>query len=186
MSKEIKLGFGHDPRSVQYVFVGGSAEEGQRPFLWYSLDEGTKVPIYDVSLTGYLVDIKCVKTVYKKDDAFKYDFHIRGDREYVIRSGVDTVFSRGAMLDLENISKETLESPISFIVQKGDDPKIVFSRLYFWANESSRDREWDSDKKLFPILNDLQELLGTEKQTSTSIQEDFEARAAKRNLRQNG
>lgn len=179
---DIKLGFGYDPRSPLYIFVGENyigdgKETPKRRYLWYSLNDGDHDPIFDPALTGFLTNVKCVRVNdYKGTPSYKYEFHIRADRDYIVRSGVDTLFSRGMIHDLECAAEEDFDDPITIITYPGEAENVVLSRVYFHSRGVSPQRDWDSDKKLFPSIVHIQETLGLEPQTKKSIEIEYAER----------
>jgi hypothetical protein len=168
----IKLGFGPMP-GVTYIFVGGEDDAAEHGACWYRLDESKKIPIIERSLTGYLRNIKIVpKPKYKGKPGevdLKVDFYVEADKQYVIRSGCNTNFSRGIILDLNSIAKEALQSPLMFTVSPGDEPKIVFGKLFFADGQMKIPREWDSQIQLFPLVQELQKRLNVVAQTKDDL-----------------
>lgn len=181
---DIKLGFGDDPRFPKYVFVGADETDDKKPYLWYSLDgPGNVVPQFDPALTGSLTDVKCIKTMFKDKPNYKYDFFLQaGGQNFVIRSGVNTIFSRGIMLALEYVLSELVKPEgigaclFSFITSAGDEDNVVYGNLFDWAEGETVFPDWDKEKKLSPIMNILQGALGTDIQTKKSIEDAYAER----------
>ncbi len=110
-----KLGF-HPPLTRLYVFV---KNEGNA--LWYYLDDGQKRYIQDSALTGTLkrLEVKEVQTNFKAE--LKADFEIVADRRYVLRSGVDTAFTKGMLLTIAALSDVQLKRPITLELKAGEE-----------------------------------------------------------------
>ncbi len=110
-----KLGF-HPPLTRLYVFV---KNEGNA--LWYYLDDGHKVYIQESALTGTLkrLEVKEVQTNFNAE--IKADFEIVADRRYVLRSGVDTAFTRGMLMTLAALSDGQLKRPITLELKAGEE-----------------------------------------------------------------
>ncbi len=110
-----KLGF-HPPLTRLYVFV---KNEGNS--LWYYLDDGQKRYIQDTALTGTLkrLEVKEVQTNFKAE--LKADFEIVADRRYVLRSGVDTAFTKGMLLTIAALSDVQLKRPITLELKPGEE-----------------------------------------------------------------
>jgi len=115
----MKLGF-HAPLTRLYIFI---KNEGNA--CWYYLDDGQKRYIRESALTGILrrFEIKEVQTSFGNEE--KADFEIVADRRYVLRSGVDTAFTRGMLLAIAALSDEQLKRAISLELKVGDEKANV-------------------------------------------------------------
>lgn len=170
---EIKLGLGEPPVPV-YLFVKLNKDE-DGVYCWYTRDNDTNFPVRQRALTGYLKDIKMKLQDYKGKRSVKVDFKFQADRVYVVRTGAETTFLRGLVLDL--VSLTSLEEPICLACEPGDE--AVYARVYTAYGERSA-AEWDKDVQLFPLIQTLQERLGSEAQTMEQLNRDFEAQRARR------
>ena len=148
------LGLGADPRFPTYIFVGSDMTDDKKQYLWYSLDNEGPVPIFDPALTGKLIEVRGVKTMYKDKPNYKFDFVIQADAKYVIRSGVNTIFSRGVMLAIEELisdsdnKKDLDEMLLSFITSAGDEDNVVYGNVFDWEFGETVFPEWDKEKKI--------------------------------------
>jgi hypothetical protein len=111
----MKLGF-HEPLSRLYVFVKNEANH-----LWYWLDDGKKIYIPHTALTGTLKSLEVKEASTSHGDRMKADFEIIADRRYVLRSGVDSAFSRGMLMIINVLSDEQLAKPITLELKPGDE-----------------------------------------------------------------
>lgn len=162
MERTIKFGFGPHPGKI-YVFVGAD-EEGDT---WYTLDNGKPVPIKEPALTGFLTNISVTRREYKGKDNYKLDVTIDCIEEvYVLRSGIDTVFSKGLVGALMQI--EDFLEPIIVTASMGDENKVVFCNVYD-ANSREKYKYETIEGSLFPIIQDLQNRLGVYRQTSEDL-----------------
>lgn len=94
---------------------------------------------------------------------------IMADRQYVIRTGVDTTFARGLLLALELV--DDYAAPLTLVAANSDKgEKVVFSRLYRAATNERIKVEWDRDRKLFPLVTRLQARMGMRPQTWADVQ----------------
>lgn len=171
---ELKLGLS-EPPFRKYLFVG----EGG----WYTLEstgddnkpsQKTELPY----LTGYLTDIVVAKVKDKmsKEEAwiYKNDIHIMADREYIIRSGSTTTFSRSVILSLETLINDNFnfkEKPISILVSGADENQKVSFGAVFVDNEKVW-FDWASgakEKALGPVIKEIQKYLGVVIQTAEMI-----------------
>lgn len=164
---QIKLGL-HDPPTPLYLFVG-EGDDGETA--WYKLNaESGRVPVPERALSGYLTGLKMCMKEHRGKQSAKLDIHLRGDRPYVIRSGVDTTFSRGVLLALEQLDDagffQSLDPrPITIVVRTGDNSKVILGDVYDAQNNEKKVwADWN-DKKLLPLINQLQRSLGQEAQT---------------------
>lgn len=116
-----RLGF-HPPLTRLYVFI---KNEGNA--LWYYLDDGQKRYIQDTALTGTLkrLEVKEVQTNFKAEAELKADFEIVADRRYVLRSGIDTAFTKGMLLTIAALSDAQLKQPITLELKPGEERNNV-------------------------------------------------------------
>lgn len=115
-----QLGF-HMPLSRQYIFIKNEANA-----LWYWLDDGgQKRYVQYTALTGVLkrFEVKQVTTSFGQEE--KADFEVLADRPYVLRSGVDTAFSRGMLMIISVLSDEQLAKPITLELKAGEEKSNV-------------------------------------------------------------
>jgi hypothetical protein len=111
----MKLGF-HAPLTKLYIFV---RNEGN--CLWYWLDDGKKIYIPHTALTGTLNSLEVKEAQTSHGDRMKADFEIVADRRYVLRSGIDSAFSRGMLMLIAALSDEQLKRPITLELKAGDE-----------------------------------------------------------------
>lgn len=160
MDQEIKLGLGNPPEP-QYLFVG-AGKEGNVNYEWYyvDFDNGNQtVPETRRALTGYIRELRINETEYKGEKKPKLDIFISADQPYVVRSGLDTVFTRGVILALAIVEDYT--EPLIIAVAPSDQEKVVFGKVYRASGEKIS-VEWQKDANLMPLINHIQELLGQE------------------------
>lgn len=110
-----KLGF-HPPLTRLYIFV---KNEGN--CLWYSLDDGRKVYIQETALTGVIKSLEVKEASTSHGDRMKLDVEVVADRRYVLRSGVESAFSRGMLMLIAALSDEQLKRPITLELKPGDE-----------------------------------------------------------------
>jgi hypothetical protein len=111
----MQLGF-HQPLSRLYVFV---KNEGN--CLWYYLDDGRKIYIAETALTGVLRGLEMKEASTSHGDRMKLDIELVADRRYVLRSGIDSAFSRGMLMTIAALSDEQLKRPITLELKPGDE-----------------------------------------------------------------
>lgn len=176
-----KQGLGPSPKP-QRLYVGqGKVEETGAVYPWYVYDIDTDVstPVFEPSLTGELVGLKVVKTVYKKEEIMKLDISIKSGKVlWIVRSGVDTVFSRGVLLTLKDMQAEDLLTPLLLYAEPASEGS-VFGSLYDPDTLKHYPKQWDADAKLFPIITALQETLGYPVQTVDGIRQEYADRQAR-------
>jgi len=110
-----KLGF-HPPLTRLYVFVKNEAN-----CLWYWLDDGRKQYIQETALTGILKRIEVKESQTSHGSGLKADFEMIADRRYVLRSGIDSAFTRGMLMMIAALSDEQLRHPITIELKPGDE-----------------------------------------------------------------
>lgn len=164
-------GLGPSPRPI-HLYVDLTVTEGGAKYGWHFFDWATKAPVHvpDQALTGQLTKIHLRIKEFQNKPAYKIEYHVRaGMMNYVIRSGIETFFTRGVILRLEKI--ETLgDLPTLTFLAEPQDTTVMGS---VWIGGEQVWAEWDPDVKLLPKIQDLQKRLGQEPQTPDSIQRDF-------------
>lgn len=117
----MKLGF-HPPLTRLYVFVKNEANH-----LWYWLEDGQKRYIQHTAITGILkrFEIKESQTSFGNEE--KADFEIIADRRYVLRSGIDTAFTKGMLMLIAALSDERINRPITLELKAGDKTNVLVS-----------------------------------------------------------
>lgn len=65
------------------------------------------------------MEVKEVQTNFKAE--LKADFEIVADRRYVLRSGVDTAFTKGMLLTIAALSEVQLKRPITLELKAGEE-----------------------------------------------------------------
>lgn len=112
--KRMKLGF-HPPLTKLYIFVKNEANA-----LWYSLCDGKKIYIQESALTGRLKSLEVKEASTSHGDRMKADFEILADRRYILRSGVDSAFTKGMLMLIAALSDEQLKRSITIELRSGD------------------------------------------------------------------
>ena len=113
--KQMKLGF-HAPLTKLYIFV---KNEGN--CLWYWLDDGRKIYIQESALTGVIKSLEVKEASTTHGDRLKLDIELIADRRYVLRSGIDSAFSRGMLMIIAVLSDAQLKCPITLELKPGDE-----------------------------------------------------------------
>jgi hypothetical protein len=134
-----RLGF-HPPLTRLYVFV---KNEGNA--LWYYLDDGQKRYIQDTALTGTLkhLEVKEVQTNFKTE--LKADFEIVADRRYVLRSGIDTAFTKGMLMTIAALEDAQLKQPITLELKPGEEKgNVLMSARNPETFEPIRTGSWEN------------------------------------------
>ncbi|MHC5771937.1 MAG: hypothetical protein ACYTXI_41750 [Nostoc sp.] len=98
MVTEIKLGLCNPPEPI-YLYVK-NAELGGESYLWYhyDIDREKTIPVSQKALTGYLSELRFTTKEFKGKDNLKLDIVVSADEVYVIRSGVETNFTKSFLL----------------------------------------------------------------------------------------
>lgn len=183
MSARSMEGLGPSPEpNYLHVDLGKIEETGQvYPRHFYDPDSDKATPVFEPALTGRLVDIRLRKGVYKGKEFFKAMYKIiSGRTTWFIRSGVDTTFSRGILLSLNEIINVLEHKPeLIFYAKAGDS--AVYGSVYFAETGDIVPKEWDKNAQLLPIVQKIQEALGQEVQTIAQVRQEYEDRIQGRN-----
>lgn len=164
-------GLGPSPRPV-HLFVDLNKTEAGAVYGWHMFDYTTQTPIYvpDQALTGQLTKIHLKIKEFQNKQNYKIDFFVRaGQRNYVLRSGIETFFTRGVVLQLEKLDNLGDLPTITILAE----PQDTTVRGSVWIGGEAIWGDWDPDVKLLPKIQELQKRLGQEPQTPESIQKDF-------------
>jgi hypothetical protein len=122
-----QLGFGHSPRP-RYIY----ANRQYPNCLWYFWDgvNNKPEPIQYQALTGIVEKLEIEQKEYKGKPDRKVNLHIRAERNYVIQSGLETLFAKGLLYTLSRLPMEKFKSAITIAVEPGDTEQVLFCRVY--------------------------------------------------------
>lgn len=152
----IQLGLCDPPEPI-YLYVGSGELQGQQ-YLWYQydLESQQRKPVFKRGLTGYLKELRVTAKQHKGKDANKLDVVVSGDRIYIIRSGIETNFSKTLLLALSVVSD--FSSPLTLAVAPGDD--VVFARLYNATAGERVKAEWNPNAPWLDLIQAINQKLG--------------------------
>ena len=127
LSSKQQIGFGHPPKP-RYIYTNRQYPD----CLWYFWDGENKKhePIQFQALTGIIEKLDTEEKEYKGKRNLKINLHIRAERNYVIESGTETMFSKGLLYTLSRLPVEKFKQPITIAVEPGDTEKVSFCRIY--------------------------------------------------------
>ena len=122
-----QLGFGHSPKP-RYIYANRQYPDS----LWYFWDGAKKEhePILFQALTGIVEKLEIEQKEYKGKPEFKANLHIKADRNYVIQSGLETLFAKGLVYTLSKLPVASFNKPITIAVEPGDTEQVLFCRIY--------------------------------------------------------
>ncbi|MCC5623650.1 hypothetical protein [Nostoc sp. CHAB 5715] len=165
MTTEIKLGLCNPPEPI-YLYVK-NAELGGESYLWYNydIDRDKTIPVTQRALTGYLSELRLTTKEFKGKDNLKLDIVVSADGLYVIRSGIETNFTKSFLLAASLI--QDFSKPLIIVATAGDE-NTVFCNLYDAATKTKIYREWSRDLDWATIIHDIQSLLGSASSTIPS------------------
>ena len=161
---QIQLGLCDPPEPI-YIYVGQTENNGETS-LWYEYDNDAKkqCPIKQRALTGYLSELKVTIKEFKGKENPKLDIVIHADQVYVIRSGLETNFSKILLLELSSVTD--FKKPLIFGVAAGEE-NVVFARLYDATTKVRLKTQWNPDANWLDLISKIQQRLGL----STTVQE---------------
>lgn len=174
---EVRMGLGSSPDPV-YLYVSESIGEDGEVHPWHTYDHDAKksIPVKERALTGILSEIRMkMGPEFKGKRPVKLQIRVdTGGQPYVIQSGVETTFTRGILLALD--MTEDLKEPLMFVVANGGE-KVVFGRLHKPNGERVKVM-WDKERKIFPLVQKLQQRLSGRAQSWEDVQAtgQFESR----------
>ena len=115
----MKLGFCNLAPRYLYIGKGG----------WYHWDHDLQQPILikQKGLRGYLKAIDLKEQTFKGKTSLKLLIYLSTDDEdFVIKSGLNSWFSKTILLRLRSLEINQLSQPITIGVQSGQDENVLF------------------------------------------------------------
>jgi hypothetical protein len=153
--REVILGLGNPPIPM-YLYVGNGSKDGQA-YHWYRFEDNQLIPVHKRALTGFVKKLKVTAKDYKGNDTPKLDILVSADQNYVIRSGLTTVFAKGFLLSMLNI--EDYSKPLTIAVQPGEDT-VVFCALYDAITGSRiKAEDWNMNINTLDVIKEINEQL---------------------------
>lgn len=180
------LGFG-DPPGRTFVFVGSEDDKGdaENKSCWYKISPtGGKAWIDAPALTGFVTNLSVTPRKWNKKWGYKLDITVMADREYVVRSGITTSFSKGIVHSM--LLVEDFKKPLAIIAEHGDSTKVIFGNLMDADTRKLLIYKEAKQEKLLPLVAQIQEKLGVFVQTSESIKKVIDEAEAKEAGNANG
>ncbi len=164
MISEIKLGLCNPPEPI-YLYVNQGELNGES-YLWYKYDvhQNNKIPVTHRGLTGYLTELRLTTKEFKGKDNIKLDIVVSADEVYIIRTGIETNFSKTLLLAASVV--QDFSKPLIIAAVSGEE-NTVFCQLYDAATKARIRREWNPNADWGTIIHDIQSRL------SCSVESDF-------------
>lgn len=164
MPREIQLGLG-DPPVRRFLYIG--QDEGDSGACWYEYDHERKIKTYvpKRAITGYITGLRLEEhDMGRHGMKWKLDILLDAGTPYAIRSGLDTVFTRGVVLALASLvdtdNLALLGEALTFVVNPStEQSKIVFGSLFTQAGNRVK-FEWNKDIDIAPLVRHLQDYVG--------------------------
>ncbi|UKP00997.1 hypothetical protein [Nostoc sp. UHCC 0870] len=155
---EIKLGLGNPPLPI-YLYVDKEVADNYT-YAWHHYDpqQDKKTLVADRALTGYISEIKLTSKDFKGKENLKLDIVVLADELYVIRSGIETIFTKSFLLAASLI--EDYNKPLTIVANPGDE-KVVFCSIF---NPQIRQRiryQWDANADFAGMIERIQIRLST-------------------------
>ncbi|MBD2302873.1 hypothetical protein [Nostoc sp. FACHB-190] len=156
MNTEIKLGLGNPPLPI-YLYVNKLEIDGQA-YGWYNYDVSLdkKTPVADRALTGYLSELRLTGKDFKGKDNIKLDIVVFADDVYIIRSGIETNFSKSFLLTASLV--EDFSKPLTIVATPGGE-NVVFCSLHDAISKTKIRRDWDANADWAGLLKQIQSRL---------------------------
>ncbi len=117
------LGFGSS--TLKHLYVKN--DNNGSPWYLRDMKTDTNTPIFQDTLTGYLVGLSREE---KGRDKVKLKLHVEADASYLVRSEIDTNFSKSCLLGLDQIGKEDLTEPIRLIAKCNDTSSGTYPQVF--------------------------------------------------------
>ncbi|MBD2496739.1 hypothetical protein [Nostoc sp. FACHB-280] len=158
MNTEIKLGLGNPPYPI-YLYVNKLEIDGQA-YGWYNYDVSLdkKTPVADRALTGYLSELRVTGKDFKGKDNIKLDIVVFADDLYIVRSGIETNFTKSFLLAASVV--EDFSRPLTIVATPGGE-NVVFCGLHDAISKTKIRRDWDANADWAGLLQQIQSRLFT-------------------------
>ncbi|BCL40038.1 hypothetical protein [Nostoc sp. MS1] len=156
MVTEIKLGLGEPPYPV-YLYVD-KEEANNFTYSWHHWEPKQKIKtlVPQRSLTGYISELRLTSVDFKGKDNMKLDIVVFADQLYIVRSGVETMFTKSFLLAASLI--EDFTRPITIVANPGDE-KVVFCSVFDAQTRSRIRYKWDTNADFASMILDIQSRL---------------------------
>ncbi len=102
-------------------------------------------------------ELRLTTKEFKGKDNLKLDIVVSADGLYVIRSGIETNFTKSFLLAASLV--QDFSKPLIIVANAGDE-NTVFCNLYDAASKSRIEREWNKNADWATIIRDIQFRLG--------------------------
>jgi hypothetical protein len=167
---EMKLGLCNPPLPI-YLYVDKLSDEGG-VYGWYNYDfhQDKKVPVIPRALTGYLSELRLTDKDFKGKDNLKLDIVVLADEVYIVRSGIETNFTKSFLLAASII--EDFSKPLMIVVNPGDE-NVIFCNLYDAETKAKIRHDWNPNTDWAEIIQDIQTKLSCDGTRSYGLEEDF-------------
>jgi hypothetical protein len=156
MVTEIKLGLGEPPYPV-YLYVD-KEEANNYTYSWHHWEPKQKIKtlVPQRSLTGYVSELRVTSVDFKGKDNMKLDIVVFADQLYIIRSGIETIFTKSFLLAASLI--EDFTRPITIVANPGDE-KVVFCSVFDAGTRKRIRYTWDVNADFASMILDIQSRL---------------------------
>jgi len=115
----------HDQAGAMRIYANRS-----NGCLWYTVTDGTVIPITQTALTAYLTDISFPKLERRGRETVKLQAFFQGDRPYIVEAGHDSNFSKGFLSAVAQLTPAQLQQPLTLTPQAGSDDSVLFCRVF--------------------------------------------------------
>jgi hypothetical protein len=169
---EIKLGLCNPPFPI-YLYVDKvEAEDGIHGWYNYDVKQGLKTPISQKALIGYISELRLTDKEFKGKDTMKLDIVVLADELYIIRSGIETNFSKSFLSAASLV--EDFSKPLIIVANPGDE-NVVFCNLYDAETKAKIRHDSNLKPDFAKIIQDIQAKLSCNGTRSYGLEEEFTA-----------
>jgi hypothetical protein len=156
MVTEVKLGLGEPPYPI-YLYVD-KEEANNCTYSWHHYDPKQKIKtlVPQRSLTGYISELRVTSVDFKGKDNIKLDIVVMADELYIVRSGIETIFTKSFLIAALLI--EDFTRPITVVANPGDE-KVVFCSIFDAQTRKRIRYKWDANADFVGIIQAIQSRL---------------------------
>lgn len=153
---KLKFGLCNPPEPI-YLYVNKSDVDAS---LWYqfNVEKEEKTSVFERAVCGYLRELRLSGKEYKGKENLKLDIVVDCENEkYIIRSGMETVFSKSFLLAIALV--KNIKMPLAIAVAPGKE-KVVFATLYDATDWQKIKSTWSDNADWGGIIEAINRQLG--------------------------
>jgi len=142
-------------RYITVLEVTPEAGSTYSTYFWHFWDKEAqmRIPIFQNVIRGFLTGLDFSETTYKGKTVPHLTILLDcGGNRYGIQSGIETLFSRSALLGLSHV--ENFNSPITLEVRAGTEKNVLFSSIF--SGDKYMPNSWEKNAPAIPAAPQME------------------------------